>query len=66
MFRADSDGLAEQKKLESLITRYKYLIPEIEKSMLLIEHYSKSYNWKEETYKMVTKLEEINKASYLN
>ena len=46
--RADSDGLSEQKRLEGLITRYKSMIPVIETTMVKIEVYSKSYQFRAE------------------
>ena len=51
-FRADSEGLSEQKRLEGLITRYKSMIPMIETTMVKIEIYSKSHSFRAEIKKV--------------
>ena len=51
-FRADSEGLSEQKRLEGLITRYKSMIPVIESTMAKIDIYTKSYAFRGEVKKV--------------
>ena len=51
-FRADSEGLSEQKRLEGLITRYKSMIPVIESTMAKIDVYTKSYAFRGEVKKV--------------
>jgi len=50
--RADEKGLAEQRRLEALITRYKALIPVIEATMQKIDIYSKSYAFRDDLAKV--------------
>ena len=51
-FRADNEGLSEQKRLEGLITRYKSMIPVIESTMAKIDVYTKSYAFRGEVKKV--------------
>ena len=59
IFRADSDGLSEQKRLEGLITRYKAMIPVIESTMVKIDIYTKAYSFREEINKVNTDIQSI-------
>ena len=58
IFRADSDGLSEQKRLEGLITRYKAMIPIIESTMVKIDIYTKAYSFREEINKVITEIQQ--------
>lgn len=59
----ESEALMEQKKLESLITRYKNLIPTIEITMVKTEVYSKCYTYRREVREVCNLLKRVKDQS---
>lgn len=61
--RLDHEAIAEQKKLEQLIIRYKNLIPTIEITMTKTDIYSKSYTYRKEVREVCTLLRKVREQS---
>lgn len=59
----EEDGQYEQQKLESLIARYKALVPTIESALIRTETYTKCYHYREDIEDVVATLENIRKQS---
>lgn len=57
----EEDGQYEQQKLESLIARYKALVPTIEAALVRTETYAKCYHYREDIDKVVGTLEDVRK-----
>ena len=57
----EEDGQYEQQKLESLIARYKALVPTIEAALLRTETYAKCYHYREDINNVVATLEDVRK-----
>jgi nesprin-1 len=56
---SDQESLAEQKKLEQLIARYKNLIPTIELTMVKTDVHYKCYTYRKEVREVCRKLQRI-------
>lgn len=56
---SESESKDEQQKLETLIGRYKTLIPSIEISMIKTEVFSKCYTYRKEVHEVVCLLEKV-------
>ncbi|KAK3865215.1 hypothetical protein Pcinc_029165 [Petrolisthes cinctipes] len=59
----EEDGQYEQKKLESLIARYKALVPTIESALVRAETNTKCYHYRENMEKVLATLETITNQS---
>lgn len=59
----EQEAVAEQKKLESLIMRYKNLIPTIEVTMVKTEVYSKCYTYRKEVREVCNLLKKLKEQS---
>uniref|UniRef100_T1JGP1 Calponin-homology (CH) domain-containing protein n=1 Tax=Strigamia maritima TaxID=126957 RepID=T1JGP1_STRMM len=59
----DEDAVAEQRKLEALIARYKSLLPNIEITTVRVDTITKCFIYKEEVEQVVTWLKEKQKVS---
>ncbi|XP_050705317.1 muscle-specific protein 300 kDa-like [Eriocheir sinensis] len=57
----EEDGQYEQQKLESLVGRYKTLVPTIESTLVRTETNSKCYRYREDITKIVASLDSITK-----
>lgn len=57
----EEDGQYEQQKLESLVGRYKTLVPTIETTLVRAEINSKCYRYREDVKKIVASLENTTK-----
>lgn len=62
-YTTENDSNLEQKKLESLISRYKNLIPTIEITMIKTEVISKCYTYKREIKEVVTLLNKVREQT---
>jgi nesprin-1 len=60
---SDEESLAEQKKLEQLIARYKNLIPTIELTMVKTDVYYKCYTYRKEVREVCRKLQTMLSTS---
>jgi nesprin-1 len=60
---SDKESLAEQKKLEQLIARYKVLIPTIELTMVKTDVHYKCYTYRKEVREVRNKLQRMPSTS---
>lgn len=60
---SDKESLAEQKKLEQLIARYKVLIPTIELTMVKTDVQYKCYTYRKEVREVCNKLQRMPSTS---
>ncbi|XP_034936487.1 nesprin-1 isoform X11 [Chelonus insularis] len=61
--RSDREAVTEQHHLETLITRYKNLIPTIEITMTKTDIYSKSYTYKKEVHEVCILLKKVKEQN---
>lgn len=61
--RADEEALKEQDSLESLITRYKNMVPTIELTMVKTEVHSRCYAYREEAQRVCMALGKVHDLS---
>ncbi|CAB4070178.1 SYNE1 [Lepeophtheirus salmonis] len=61
--RPNKEGLAEQARLEELVTRYKSMIPLIDKTKQKIDVYSRSYQFKSDVVEVKYMLENLTSSS---
>lgn len=58
-YASEAESIAEQKNLESLIARYKNLIPTIEITMVKTEVFSKCFTYRREVHEVVCLLSKV-------
>lgn len=59
LYCSDEESVAEQKKLEQLIARYKNLIPTIELTMVKTDVHYKCYTYRKEVREVCRKLQTV-------
>lgn len=62
-YASEQDAQIEQKNLETLIARYKNLIPTVEITMVKTEVFSKCYTYRREVHEVVCLLDKVKEQT---